>query len=113
MSNRREQFDAAAEKVLLTTDERASLLVLHEYEYLTWLREGRGLEIRSRRFAEIIGALVLLSKALPPEEAHAWLFSRETSMAPKIPVAVLRVGTVEDVSNRLRRWLAQRPFESH
>lgn len=107
MSNRRERFDEAADKVLLSTDERASLLVLHADEYLNWLKDGRGLEIRPRRLAEITGALVLLSKVFSPREAHDWLLSRETVMAPRIPAAVLRVGNVEDVSNILRNWSAR------
>lgn len=39
----------------------------------------------------------LLATVLKPEAAHEWLNSRNTSMAQKIPAAVLRVGEAENV----------------
>lgn len=97
MSNQRQRFDVAAEKVLLTVDERASLIILHEDTYEIWLRDGIGLEIKRKRLNSIMEVLELLATVLEPEAAHEWLKSRNTSMAPKIPAAVLRVGKVENV----------------
>lgn len=97
MSSRGERFDRVADRLKLSGDHRASLLVLHEDEYLTWLGEGIGLEIKEQRLIEITETLELLSVLMLPDAANQWLRDRNDYLDGKIPGAVLRVGKVRDV----------------
>ena len=97
MANQRQRVDEAADNLGLDTDQRASLLVLHEGPYLCWLESGKGLEISRRRLVEITEVLLLLTVIYPPERAQTFLYSPNRLMRSRIPAAVLRVGRVDDV----------------
>ena len=97
MANLRQRYDEAADNLGIDTDQRASLLVLHEGLYPQWPETGKGLEISRRRMVEITEVLILLAVIYPPDRARTFLYSPNQLLRARIPAAVLRVGKVDDV----------------
>ena len=105
--SQRQMVDEAASQLDLDGDQRASLLVLHVDPYVEWLKTGKGLEISRRRLMEITETLKSLAYVFngDSDRARQWLYSRETTMRPKIPAAVLRVGKVGEVRDHVENMM--------